>query len=138
MNESEKSAYLQMIQEPINRMSTMSAIFKGFCSTTVTGVALIDYTNIGRNILIASFLSILAFVFLDIYYLMLERKFRYLYEQVRINKHECDFDMKTIEFSDMVKMKAAKARVRDCVKSPSIWLFYPIMASIATYCVLKS
>ena len=38
MNEG-KTEYLQMIQEPISRMSTVSAIFKGFAATIVSGIA---------------------------------------------------------------------------------------------------
>jgi len=34
-----KIEYLQMIQEPISRMSTISAIFKGFAATIVAGIA---------------------------------------------------------------------------------------------------
>ncbi len=32
--EDERKTYLQMIQSTIERMSTTSAIFKGFCATT--------------------------------------------------------------------------------------------------------
>lgn len=38
----DKAAYLHMIQEPICRMSTISAVFKGFAATIVSGIALIS------------------------------------------------------------------------------------------------
>lgn len=36
-----KKEYLQMLQEPICRMSTISAIFKGFAATIVAGISVV-------------------------------------------------------------------------------------------------
>ena len=120
-----KIAYLQMIQEPIGRMSTASAIFKGFAATIVAGIAALSYCDVNTYILGLSFVPVLLFALLDIYYLQLEKKYRYLYEQVRTDEHEVDFSMKLTK-----NKKAAKARIWDCAKSPSIWLFYPAMIAI--------
>ena len=120
-----KIAYLQMIQEPIGRMSTASAIFKGFAATIVAGIAALSYCDVNTYILGLSFVPVLLFALLDIYYLQLEKKYRYLYEQVRTDEHEVDFSTKLTK-----DKKAAKARIWDCVKSPSIWLFYPAMIAI--------
>lgn len=129
--ENDKNTYLQMIQEPINRMSTMSSIYKGFCSTIVagiTGLSLGENSNI--FVVVLSFLPVLAFASLDIYYLMLERGFRYLYEQVASGEHECNYKMDPIRIGNVTEMKKAKATVVDCIKSPSFWLFYPLMFAI--------
>lgn len=123
-----KKEYLQMIQEPICRMSTISAIFKGFAATIVAGISLIPFASINAWILGLSFLPVLAFVILDIYYLKLERKFRFLYEQVRLDKHAIDFSMRLT--SDPLEIISAKARTWDCIKSPSIYLFYPLLLLI--------
>ena len=123
-----KKEYLQMIQEPICRMSTISAIFKGFAATIVAGISLISYSTTSRLILGLSFLPVLAFGILDVYYLKLERKFRFLFEQVRMDKHEIDFSMKLT--NDPLETISAKARTWDCIKSPSIYLFYPLMLLI--------
>lgn len=120
-----KIAYLQMIQEPIGRMSTASAIFKGFAATIVAGIAALSYCDVNTYILGLSFVPVLLFALLDIYYLQLEKKYRYLYEQVRTDEHEVDFSMKLTKDN-----KSAKARVIDCIKSLSIWLFYPAMITI--------
>ena len=120
-----KIAYLQMIQEPIGRMSTASAIFKGFAATIVAGIATISYCEVNTWVLGLSFVPVLLFALLDIYYLQLEKKYRYLYEQVRTGTHAVDFSMELPK-----DKKAAKARVRDCIKSPSVWLFYPAMIAI--------
>lgn len=123
-----KKEYLQMLQEPICRMSTISAIFKGFAATIVAGISAITYSTTNLWVLGLSFLPVLAFAILDIYYLKLERKFRFLFEQVRLKKHEIDFSMKLT--NDPLEIISAKARTWDCIKSPSIYLFYPLMLLI--------
>lgn len=120
-----KKEYLQMLQEPICRMSTISAIFKGFAATIVAGISAISYSSTNIWILGLSFLPVLVFAILDIYYLKLERKFRFLFEQVRLGEHEIDFSMKLT--NDPIEIIRAKARTWDCIKSPSIYLFYPLM-----------
>lgn len=131
-----KKEYLQMLQEPICRMSTISAIFKGFAATIVAGISVISYATTNAWILGLSFLPVLAFTILDIYYLKLERKFRFLFEQVRLDKHEIDFSMKLT--SDPLEIISARARTWDCIKSPSIYLFYPLMLLIlAAVLILK-
>lgn len=123
-----KKEYLQLLQEPICRMSTISAIFKGFAATIVAGISLIDYTKINILVLFLSFLPVLAFAMMDIYYLQLERKFRFLFEQVRLGRHEIDFSTKLT--ADPLEVITAKAGVWDCIKSPSIYLFYPLLLLI--------
>lgn len=126
--ENGKKEYLQMLQEPICRMSTISAIFKGFAASIVAGISVITYSTTNLWVLGLSFLPVLAFAVLDIYYLKLERKFRFLFEQVRLDKHEIDFSMKLT--NDPLEIISAKARTWDCIKSPSIYLFYPLMLLI--------
>lgn len=122
---SEKVSYLQLIQEPICRMSTISSVFKGFSAAIVAGVSMIAYNEINVWILALSFLPVMSFFALDLYYLRLERKFRFLYEQVRLDKHPIDFSLKLTQ--DPLEIIAAKARFGDCILSPSIWLFYTVM-----------
>ena len=124
----DKRAYLQMLQEPICRMSTISAIFKGFAATIVAGISAISYASTNIWVLGLSFLPVLAFAILDVYYLKLERKFRFLFDQVRLDKHEIDFSMKLT--NDPLEIISAKARTWDCIKSPGIYLFYPLMIAI--------
>jgi hypothetical protein len=117
--------YLQMIQETISRMSTTSSIFKGFSSTIVAGIALLSFHQIDPIVLILSFCPLIAFASLDVYYLRLERKQRYLYELVRLGIKEVDFSMR-VKLSKGAQ-KNARARVVDCLCSPSFYLFYPLM-----------
>lgn len=121
----QKTEYLQMIQEPISRMSTNSAIFKGFAATIVAGIAMLSYAELNVWVMGLSFLPVITFLVLDVYYLRLERKYRLLYEQVRTGKHMVDFSL-TLP-SDRIELIRGKARVWDCILSPSVLLFYPLM-----------
>lgn len=123
-----KIEYLQLLQEPICRMSTISAIFKGFAATIVAGISLISYGSTNIWILALSFMPVLSFAILDVYYLKLERKFRFLYDQVRLDKHEVDFSMQLT--NNPLDIITAKATTWECIKSPSIYLFYPFMLLI--------
>lgn len=125
LNNNDKLVYLQLIQEPICRMSTISAIFKGFAAAIVGGIAMISYSDISLVVLGLSFLPVFAFLILDIYYLKLERKFRYLYNEVKDNKHPIDYSLELK--LDKATLKKANATNWKCIKSPSIYLFYPIM-----------
>ncbi len=123
-----KIEYLQMIQETISRMSTNSAIFKGFAATIVAGVAALSYKDLNCLVLGLSFFPVLSFAVLDAYYLTLERRFRQLYDSVRKDEHPLDFSMEiSLESKELRK---ANARIWDCLKSPSIYLFYPLMLII--------
>ena len=117
--------YLQFLQETISRMSTNSAIFKGFAATIVAGISVINYSSVELSILVLSFLPVLSFACLDIYYLKLERKYRYIYNKVRQGEYPIDFSM---DISN--EMESEKSQLLNCLKSPSIYLFYPMLIII--------
>lgn len=123
-----KIEYLHLIQEPISRMSTTSAIFKGFTATIVAGISLISYASINALVLFLSFFPVLSFALLDLYYLSLERKLRFLYKSVINGNQEIDFSI-NLNLDDY-EMFLAKARICDCVKSPSFYYFYPVMLMV--------
>lgn len=124
-NTDEKIAYLQIIQDTINRMSTASAIFKGFAATIVAGLSVISYSQISRWVLVMSFVPVLSFALLDIYYLKIEKKYRKLYDEVRSDSKKIDFSMNIRTLSN--NSKRYKVGIWECIKSPSIFLFYPLM-----------
>lgn len=136
MESEKKIAYLQMIQEPINRMSTISSVLKGFSATTVATFMTVSYEKVSLWLILVSFLPIIAFAALDIYYLKLERKFRFLFEEVRLGNHDIDFSLRLT--TDSIDIIRAGARTRDCILSPSIYLFYFfLMAFLGGIFILK-
>lgn len=136
--EDKRVEYLQMIQNNISRMSTSSALFKGFSATIVAGISMISYCQQNTCVIILSFLPVLLFAVLDTYYLQLEKQLRCLYDLVRKGTHACDFNMK-LEKGDVEDKAKAEIRIIDCIKSFSIWPFYLTMILVlVTVVVMKT
>lgn len=114
----EYSGYLQMIQDVINRMSTNSALFKGFTATIVAGALLALLSDLSLWAAVVALLPILCFLGLDLYYLQLEKRYRYLFEQVRKGQHSDVFLM------EPPPLKETDVTLSQCFKSISIWGFY--------------
>jgi hypothetical protein len=92
MNEENKRCHLNMIQQVIARMGTNSFSLKGWS----VGMMIAIYAFAGQNshkAVVVTLIPLLVFWLLDSYYLTLERKFRALYNDVRLRKEEIDFDM---------------------------------------------
>lgn len=127
----ERITYLQMIQATIDRMSTSSAIFKGFAASIVAGVSVISFGNINKWVLLLSFIPVGCFLILDIYYLQLERRFRFLYDSVRTGVRDVDFDLNPPKAEEILRMdRKASVRIRNYFMSPSILWFYAPMILI--------
>lgn len=127
-------AYLQMIQGTIDRMSTTSAIYKGFCATIIAGVLAVSFTEINKWILLLAVSPVICFLLIDVYYLQLEKRFRALYNQVRLGEHEINFDLTP----PAVKNLRCDERccIWQCIKSPSIYLFYGPSIVILTIIII--
>lgn len=131
-----KLGHLQLYQEPISRMSSISAIFKGFSAAILAGLASASFTDISKWALLIGLIPLVSFLCLDVYYLWLEKRLRYRYKMVATGKDKVDFLVKPR--IDASEKKDAKAGIVDCLKSPSIWLFYiPIMGCAIALVVMK-
>jgi hypothetical protein len=121
--EARKIEYLKMVQEPINRMSTKSSIIKGFTVTVLVGL----FSLLGNDVNNAQIIFVMVLVVmcacLNIYYLKLERKFRFLYELIRVGNKEMDFSMSVKNLSKK-EQKDARATLCKCIFSTSILVFY--------------
>lgn len=85
-----KIAHLNMIQEIITRMGKNSFYLKQWA----VGIMIAIYAFAGENAhkaVIVTTIPLVVFWMLDSYYLMTERKFRCLYDEVR-NKEEKNID----------------------------------------------
>ena len=134
-NNDDLIGYLQLIQEPIGRISNMSAIFKGFAASIFAGFYVFETSvfsgdGVSRNIcdfnnilLITLMVApIILFMLLDVYYLRLERRYRYLYECVATGTHPCNFLIDIPKSKE--EIKKADANYCKCFMSTSIWPFY--------------
>lgn len=132
---SNRIAYLQMIENIIDRMSNISANIKGFAVAVVAGITALSFSDVSFKVLAISFSSILIFLWLDIYYLGLERKYKYLYELKR-KGGAIDFKL-SLDFKGS-EMRHAQATKWQCITSKSIYYFYgPLMLLIGVVLILK-
>lgn len=119
-------AHLNISQGIISRMANNSANCKTWCVTLVAAIlVLVARTDTPVYALIA-FVPTILFLFLDAYYLELERYFRGLYNsfvsKLHIGEIELrdlyDFPPPSISFSSLLKV----------FKRPVIWSFYGAVA----------
>lgn len=128
-------AYLQMIESVVDRMSNISANIKGFAVAVVAGITALSFADVSFTVLALSFSSILILLWLDIYYLGMERKYKYFYEQKR-KGGIVDFKL-SLDFKES-ELKKARATKWQCIKSKSIYYFYgPLILLIAVILILK-
>lgn len=112
-----KVEYLQMIQGVIDRMSTVSAIYKGFASAILAGVVTIAFCDVEWFVLAILFLPMAGLMMLDVRHLCTERAYRDLFNEVRDGRHPVDFDLDV--HSSFCGCSVCKA-----LRSWSVWLFY--------------
>lgn len=83
--------HLKFIQETINRMARNSFAIKGW--TSALNIAVFAFAGTDKyKAVIISIIPTILFWILDSYYLLQEKKYRLLYDNVRL-KDKTDFDM---------------------------------------------
>lgn len=98
MNE-KKFKHLDYIQENIKRMSNNSFIIKGWTISIISILFIFSNKEMNKSYLLITLLAVLVFWYLNGFFLQQERKFRALYDKVRIqSESEIDFSMSTDEF----------------------------------------
>ncbi|MWV38856.1 hypothetical protein [Natrialba sp. INN-245] len=115
---------LEHIQNIIDRQASNSFKIKGWTVTLVV-VALLFRTNNFQ--LFAAFIPLIGFWYLDAYYLRQERKFRELFDWVRLNRDDTDdhlFDMDPSRFEDEVNGTTQLMTTR------SMFTFYGTIAGL--------
>ena len=104
--------YLQMIEGIIDRMSNKSGNIKGFAVSIVAGVTALSFKETSPWVLLLSFLTIFIFLWMDIYYLGMERKYKYFFKQV-CNGKEVDFNLSLdLKESEIREAKATKLQCK--------------------------
>lgn len=88
--------HIDILQGIISRMASSSSNCKGYCISLVTGLLALDQIKVDANLHKIAFLPILAFGFLDCYYLYLERFFRNQYNDFIKQYHEGTLNPKEI------------------------------------------
>ncbi len=119
--------HLEIMQAAITRMAENSRYCKVWCVTLVAAtLVLVARTGEPRHSLIA-LVPTLLFLVLDAYYLALERAFRDSYNGFVGKLHEGQLSLRDIYAIRPVGM--GLPLVVRCLRSVSIWLFYPLVAA---------
>lgn len=119
-----KNNHLSIIQSTVQRMGNNSFLLKGWAVLII--VAIFTFAGEQNNVQCILFTVIPLIVFwgLDTYYLQLERKYRMLYDEVRLKKEEdIDFDMNFNNVATTVG-NANKISYFKCLFSKTEVLFY--------------
>lgn len=118
--------HLEIMQGVINRMAENSRSCKVWCVTLVAAtLVLVARTGEPQHALIA-LVPTLLFLFLDSYYLALERAFIKSQNNFVAKVHES-----SLKLTDIYRVAPTEMRlslVVRCLGSVSIWLFYPLVA----------
>lgn len=124
-----KVAHLGMIQGAITRMSGFSASAKTFLVTILAGLAAISLQADKAQLGIVAFLTTTCLFTIDIYYMVLERRFRNLYDHVETRPlHDAaDLGIKPLPKSGDIKA---------ALRSTSTKLFYGPVFGACTIFIL--
>lgn len=110
-------------------MASNSTACKTLCITLVSAVLVIVADKGKPDYAYISFLPIIAFTFLDAYYLALEKSFRTRYDDFINKLHEKKITKSDLYFiSPLGKLKK---HIVGAVMSPSIWFFYVSLLALA-------
>lgn len=118
MNE-KKFKHLDFIHNTINRMSNNSFLIKGWTISIVSVLFIFSDDKMNGEFLGIAILAVVIFWYLNGFFLQQERKYRALYDKVRIQQeNEINFSMSTSDF------KNGKYSLLSGIFGKTIWLLY--------------
>lgn len=131
-----KCRHLEMIQEIIKRMVANSFTLKGWTVTIVAGILTLSANVISYSEIFLIGIPIILFWGLDSYYLMQEKRFRNLYDDVLKKKEEeVDFSM---EMPSMPTGELLKMYWTHVFSITEIAFYIPlVIISVITICFLQ-
>ena len=124
-----KIKHLEFIQNVITRMNSNSFMIKGWCVTLVAALFALCAKDSNVNFAIIVYIVIPTFWVLDGFFIIREKNFRELYNQVRLK------DEKDIDFSMTPKPLNIGDWIADGIATYTLVPFYGVML-IATLVVL--
>ena len=117
-----KLKHLEFIQKNISRMSTNSFLVKGWSITLFSALFTLSQNNSANYYVLMVYFAIPLFWYLNGFFLLHERRFRKLYDTVRVKPaSSTDFSMDTSDFNK------GKNTLISSLFSKSIWPVYSFM-----------
>jgi len=114
--------YLEMVQSIVSRMASNGAAVKTFCITIVTTVSGFAITLQRPSVAIFALLPVAIFALLDAQFLRIERRFRGLFDRIRIE------DWAVMPSFDLGLKSAPRMSYFGALSSWSISSFYGVLA----------
>lgn len=114
----DKRKHLEFIQGVINRMASNSFLFKGWSITIIAGISAFATKDSNSMLMIVPIVSTILFWSVDAYYLMLERSFRGVYDDVAAKSPD------NIDYLIKPKGISIKSWVRVVFTRPILVAFY--------------
>lgn len=128
MHSEYKQKHLEFIQSIVNRMASNSFLLKGWSVTLVAALFALAAKDSDKKYIVVAYFPVLVFWILDAYFLSQERRFRNLYDAVRVKKEdEIDFSMDTKAFVD------GKAGWTAAFFSKTLLIFYGFMVLLMIF-----
>ena len=131
-----KIKHLEMIQGVITRMANNSFLLKGWAVTLLAGIFVLAGRDMNGLYFLIAYVPIIAFWFLDSYYLLQEKLFRDLYDKVRkLSENEIDFTMDTRSGEQNHQFEKYKT----CLLSKTeLWFYLPLALVIAAVIIVSN
>ena len=122
-------SYLMILQSVISRMAMNSSNCKTWCLTLVSAVVVIIADKGKPDYVWISIVPIALFLFLDAYYLSLERDFRTVYNDFIRKLHFGNATVDDVFYvSPRSRISATTMQILKAGGSISIWPFYVLLA----------
>lgn len=120
-----KLKHLEFIQNTITRMSTNSFIIKGWTITLISALFVLAQKDSNITYAILTYIAVPIFWYLNAFFLLQERRYRSLYDDVRLK------DERIIDFSmDAKSYNTGENTIKECLKADTIWPIYFLMLLI--------
>ena len=121
-------AHINAMQAVIQRMSGNSRSCKLWCVTLVSATLLLTASISDGIYPLLALVPITALGFLDVYYLSLEQRFRYAYNEFVTKLHDGSLNQTEVF---VIKASGGPAMyVWKSVRSTSVWVFYVAMVAV--------
>ena len=117
--------HLEFIQNILTRMNSNSFQIKGWMITIVSALLALAADNKNDLFVLVAIAPTLIFWFVDTYYLQQEKRFRSLYDGVRLRDDYDNSENGTPNFSmDTTNYKEGPNKYWNCFRSKTIWPLY--------------
>ncbi len=127
LNSTAVQTHLQIYQSILARMANNSSTVKTWCVTVVSAILVLLIERQAESALPLAMIPLALFFVLDIYYLSLEKRFRYSYNCFVEDLHRCDSE-KSLKLFEVSPDRRKLRYIKESSLSFSIWPFYLLIA----------